>query len=479
MTTATTAGPGPVGERFSPARHWSQWRRSLRGRLALLVAASVGLAIALVAVLAWSVVRVQLFRSLDTSLLQRAQAAVSTALGDPQRIVALPSDALLAAGDVRILLVSASGTAYAAPGANVAPFGRAEVAVAAGARQQSVRTLARDGEQFRVVAVPAAQRFALVLAAPLQQTQHALRVVGLVLLVIVALGMAVAASAGVVVARAALRPVEGLTDAAERVARTGDLTPIEVAGDDEVARLTRTFNAMLTALAASQSRQRQLVADAGHELRTPLTSLRTNLDLLAQSEGSDRLPPEERRALLHDVRAQVGELSALVTDLVELARDDRRLADDDVDLADVLDRALTRVRPRANTGEGAPVEVTASVEPWWVRGDAAMLERAVLNLLDNAVKWSPPGGQVHVTLRHGTLRVADQGPGIADADLPRVFDRFYRSSEARAMPGSGLGLAIVRQTAELHGGQVSAGRTVSGGALLTLSLPGHPAPPAL
>lgn len=451
----------------------SAWRTSLRGRLALLVAAAVGLAIALVAVVAWSVVRVQLFRTLDTSLQQRAQAAVSTALGDPQRIVALPSDALLAAGDVRILLVSANGTAYVAPGAKVAPFGRAEVAVAAGARPQSVRTLRRDGEEFRVVAVPAAQRFALVLAAPLRETQHALRVVGLVLLSIVALGMAVAASAGVVVARTALRPVDRLTEAAERVARTGDLTPIEVEGDDEVARLARTFNSMLAALSASQQRQRQLVADAGHELRTPLTSLRTNLDLLAHSEGSDRLPPEERRALLDDVRSQVTELAALVTDLVELARDDRPVADTQVDLAEVLERALARVRPRANGRPATPVEISADLQPWLVRGDAAMLERAVLNLLDNAVKWSPPGGQVHVSLRDGTLRVADQGPGIADADLPRVFDRFYRSSEARSMPGSGLGLAIVRQTAERHGGTVSAGRTVSGGALLTMTIPGQ------
>jgi two-component system, OmpR family, sensor histidine kinase MprB len=281
----------------------------------------------------------------------------------------------------------------------------------------------------------------------------------------------VAAVAGLLVGRAGLRPVERLTKAAERVGRTGDLSPIEVEGADEIGRLARSFNEMLAAVATSRALQRQLVADAGHELRTPLTSLRTNLDLLAQSDaaGTRGLAAAEREALLVDVRAQVEELSGLVADLVELARDDRPTAStDEVDLAGVVERAIERVRRRA-TGVAFDVDL----QGWIVLGDTTALERAVTNLLDNAVKWSPPGGHVLVSLAEGRLTVTDDGPGIEDADLPYVFDRFYRSTDARGMPGSGLGLAIVRQAAERHGGSVSAGRAPTAGAQLVLDLPGR------
>jgi two-component system sensor histidine kinase MprB len=227
------------------------------------------------------------------------------------------------------------------------------------------------------------------------------------------------------------------------------------------------------AVASSRQLQRQLVADAGHELRTPLTSLRTNLELLAQSDaaGERGLPDVDRRALLTDVGAQVEELSGLVADLVELARDDRPdVSAEELDLSAVVERAIERVRRRAPR-----IAFAIDVHDWFVVGDANGLERAVTNLLDNAVKWSPPSGCVDVRLIEGRLTVTDQGPGIADADLPYVFDRFYRSTDARGMPGSGLGLAIVRQTAERHGGSVSAGRSSSGGAMLVLELPGHAA----
>jgi two-component system sensor histidine kinase MprB len=284
-------------------------------------------------------------------------------------------------------------------------------------------------------------------------------------------GIIIAAVAGLLVARAGLRPVERLTQAAERVGRTGELTPIEVESADELGRLARSFNEMLSAVETSRALQRQLVADAGHELRTPLTSLRTNLDLLAQSNaaGDRGLALADREALLGDVRAQVEELSGLVADLVELARDDRPAANaEELDLAAIVERAIERVRRRA-----PGVSFTVDLHGWLVLGEATALERAVTNLLDNAVKWSPPGGDVMVSLDNGRLRVADSGPGIADADLPHVFDRFYRSTDARGMPGSGLGLAIVRQAAQRHGGSVSAGRAPAGGALMILDLPGR------
>jgi two-component system sensor histidine kinase MprB len=300
-----------------------------------------------------------------------------------------------------------------------------------------------------------------------------LRQLGIAMLVAGGLGVLAAGLAGWAVARNGLRPVRRLTADVEEIARTEDLTPLVVEGDDEVARLATAFNSMLTALAASRDRQRRLVADAGHELRTPLTSLRTNLDLLDQADATaGGLPPGAREELLEDVRAQIEELTTLIGDLVELARDEPLThVVESVDLADVLDRAATRVRRRA---PGIQLEVTA--EPWWVTGETPSLERAVTNLLDNAAKWSPPGGVVRATLADGTLIVDDSGPGIAAVDLPHVFDRFYRSADARSMPGSGLGLSIVRQVAERHSGTVHAGSAPGGGARLSLTLPGHPEP---
>jgi two-component system sensor histidine kinase MprB len=279
------------------------------------------------------------------------------------------------------------------------------------------------------------------------------------------------------VASAGLRPVQRLTSATERVARTGDLRPIPVTGDDELARLTESFNTMLAALTESMERQRRLVADAGHELRTPLTSLRTNLDLLVASgqPGAPELSAQDQADIYVDVRAQIAELSTLVGDLVELARDDApQVVHEPVEMVEVVERALDRARRRATN-----LDFEVTLQPWSLLGDSNALERAVLNLLDNAAKWSPPGGTVRVESRVDpdgllTLTVADQGPGIADSDLPHVFERFYRSTEARTLPGSGLGLAIVRQVAERHGGTAHAAHRPEGGALMSFRLPGRP-----
>jgi two-component system sensor histidine kinase MprB len=225
---------------------------------------------------------------------------------------------------------------------------------------------------------------------------------------------------------------------------------------------------MLAALSASRDRQRRLVADAGHELRTPLTSLRTNLDLLLQSDASGGLEPAARAELLDDVGAQIEEMSNLVGDLVELARDEPlRAVVERVDLAEVVDRAVARARRR---GTGLTFEVDS--EPWWVTGESASLERAVTNLLDNAVKWSPPGGTVRIRLHDGALTVDDEGPGIPESDREQVFERFYRSAESRSMPGSGLGLSIVRQVTERHSGSVSVDQTENGGTRMVMQLPG-------
>ncbi len=454
-------------------RRW-HYKRSLASRVTLLTTVAVGLTVAFVALGAYVTVRVQMQSTLDASLLDRAERAGSAStlvlLNDAQ----YPSWAFGAA-DVRIAILNADGSGRSIDGLASMPLGRPELAVAAGRSDHSIRTIEAEGTRYRVVAVPATQfnDLALVIAQSLDSQEQVLDRLGIVMLCFGLAGVIVAGLAGWGVARNGLRPVRRLTAKAEEIARTDQLTPITVEGTDEVARLSTAFNQMLVSLGASRDRQRQLVADASHELRTPLTSLRTNLDLLIQADTSGGLPPEARAELLDDVSAQIDEMTTLIGDLVELARDEQSPhVVDTVSLTDVLHRALSRVRRRA---PGLTYDVRAS--EWWLVGEEASLERAVTNLLDNAVKWSPDGSTVTVRLDRGVLTVSDQGPGIAEEDRPKVFERFYRSDESRALPGSGLGLSIVRQTAVRHSGWVDATEEPGGGACLTLTLPGSPEPP--
>jgi two-component system sensor histidine kinase MprB len=453
-------------------------RVSLRARIGILAAVVAAAVVVLVSASAFFVVRANVLQTLDDNLLQRATAAAQSNI-DPRALAQVPTQ-VVGAADIKLALVFADGTAASVQGPTSAPpLGFDELAVARGQEAQSVRTATLNGVAYRVVAVPAGDAQALVIAQRLDPTQEVLTKLAVTLPVVGGIGVLIAALAGAAVARAGLRPVDRLTAATERIAATGDLQPIPVDGTDELARLTGSFNAMLGALAASQEQQRRLVADAGHELRTPLTSMRTNLELLASASrpGAPQLPESDRAEIFEDVQAQVTELSTLVGDLVELARDDAPTVEHEpVELTDVVLRALERARRRAGD-----VEFDAMLLPWALMGDNTALERAVLNLLDNAAKWSPPGGRVRVQMRQldewsVLLEVADAGPGIAEEDLPRVFDRFYRADTSRTMPGSGLGLAIVRQVAVRHGGAAWAGRAPEGGALLVLRLPGRRPP---
>jgi two-component system, OmpR family, sensor histidine kinase MprB len=451
------------------------YRRSLASRVILLTTVAVGLAVAFLSAGAYFTVRMQLQSTLDESLLDRAhRAAGSPALQQPPTNYEPPSWALGAA-DVRIAFITSSRSVLTPDPEHPFPrLGDPEAAVAAGEQEWTIRTIAADGTRYRVVTVPTAQPgLALVIAQSLEAQEQVLEQLGVVMLLFGLAGVIAAGVAGWTVARNGLRPVRRLTAAVEENARTEDLDPLPVEGDDEIARLTTAFNQMLAALAASRDRQRRLVADAGHELRTPLTSLRTNLDLLAQADGSPNLPVEARAELLSDVRAQIEELTTLIGDLVELARDEPMAhVVEPVDLSEVLDRGVARVRLRA---PGIAFDVKA--DPWWVVGESSALERAVTNLLDNAAKWSPSEGVVTVRIADGELTVDDKGEGISEADLPHVFDRFYRAEESRSMPGSGLGLSIVRQVVERHSGTVTAGRCPSGGSRFTVLLPGSPTPP--
>lgn len=459
-----------MGSGGGPRWHY---RRSLASRVILLTTIAVGMSVALVAVGAYFTARVQMQNALDDSLLDRANKAAASNTLLEAGAVGIPPWAL-GAGDVRIAFLDYKGNPAILDRGPTIELGGPELSVAQGEHGSSLRTLLIAGERYRVVAVPTQKEgIALVIAQPLEDQDRTLSRLGWVTVAFGIFGVLAAALAGWTVASNGLRPVRRLTDSVEDIARTEDFTPLPIEGADEVARLATAFNHMLVALDASRIRQRQLVADASHELRTPLTALRTNIDLLTmtarQPEGLRTLPPESREELLDDVQAQIEELTNLIGDLTALARDEPMPVQvETVDLADVIDHAVQRVRRRAPS-----LEFEVFTRPWWVIGEAAELERAVTNLLDNAAKWSPEGGQVTVRLSDGVLTVDDQGPGIAESDRPRIFDRFWRSPDARTLPGSGLGLAIVRQVAERHSGSVHATANASGGARLVLRLPGR------
>ncbi|MBT2408332.1 MULTISPECIES: cell wall metabolism sensor histidine kinase WalK [unclassified Streptomyces] len=459
----------------------------LRSRLALLVAVAVAVAVAAVAAVCWVMVRAQLRDQLDRSLMAtNASAEVLRTLreGCVNRPAAEPTQEIAGNLNATVQIVTADGTHCWVSGLPTLPVTAADTEVAAGERSRTLHdATTTDGVEMRVYTMsvranPGGPVFAISIAKPLADIDKPLSTLAWVLLLVSGIGVVGAGAAGLWVARTGLRPVDELTGAVEHIARTEDLTVrIPDEGEDEIARLSRSFNSMTAALASSRDRQAQLIADAGHELRTPLTSLRTNIELLARSEDTGRaIPPEDRRELLASVKAQMTELAALIGDLQELSRPDA-LADGPLEvvaLHEVAQSALSRARLR-----GPELSFTSDLAPWYVRGEAAALERAVVNVLDNAVKFSPAGGAVEVSLRAGELTVRDHGPGIPADDLPHVFERFWRSPSARALPGSGLGLSIVARTVQRAGGsaELRAARGGGPGTEAVLRIPGAPAPP--
>jgi len=443
---------------------------SFRARIAIAAAAAVALAVVLASVLVFFVVKGELRGQIDETLEQRAKEISLIPLAE------IPSRSGESFLGIRpgfgepntfVQLVKSDGTTLRERFQNVElPVGDEVIELAesgvSGDRVFTDTTV--SGTDVRVLTFAYGPGYAVQVARPLTEVDKSLRQIGIFLLLIAATGIGVAAALGLVVSRAALSPVKRLTETAERVSETGDLSErIEVGGRDELSRLAMSFNTMLAALEDSTRAQRQLVADASHELRTPLTSLRTNIEVLA----SDRaLPAEERGRLLSDVVEQLGEMTTLIAELIELARAEQQTAEsEDVRLdllaADAIERAR-RNRPG--------VVFSAALDESVVRGVPGTIERAIGNLLDNAAKWSPAGAKVEVEVREGQVTVRDHGPGIAEEDLPYVFDRFYRARSARGMPGSGLGLAIVRQVAEAHGGDVLAERAEDGGTRMVLRL---------
>ncbi len=338
----------------------------------------------------------------------------------------------------------------------------AERAIAASGRGELLADRTVRGTRLRVLTLGAGPRGAVLVALPLTTVDHELGHILLILLLVGVAGIALAVLLGALVARTALTPIARFTRRTEQLTGDPDLSRrLEVSGRDELARLAASFNATLEQLELSVAAQRHLIADAGHELRTPIASLRANIQVL---QDADRLTPEDRDALRQDIIDELDELTALVSDVVELARGSRgELATDDVRLDEIVAGALERTRRRCD------LRFEVTLQPTLVRGAGERINRAVANLLDNARKWSPPGGLVEVRLRDGILAIRDHGPGFQEADLPHVFERFYRADSARALPGSGLGLAIVRQAAETHHGYVRAANAPGGGARIEVS----------
>ncbi|RDG30018.1 sensor histidine kinase, partial [Streptomyces corynorhini] len=387
----------------------------LRSRLALLVASAVAVAVAVAAVACWLLTRNQLESELDTSL-QNSSAppdAVRDALNNCGG--ANGSDNRASFAYIQVVLTDGTRcvTSYSEP-VRVQPQ---DVAVARGTEDNALHNSTTDSDaKVRVftqrLSVRPGVQAAVTVSRPLAEIDSSLNQLALLLAAVTGVGILGAGAAGLWIARAGLRPVDGLTRAVEHVARTEDLTVrIPVEGEDEVARLSRSFNSMTAALASSRDRQSQLIADAGHELRTPLTSLRTNIELLARSEETGRaIPPDDRKALMASVKAQMTELASLIGDLQELSRPDA--ADpgplEIVGLHTTMTNALERARLR-----GPDLTIEADLNPWYVRAEPAALERALVNVLDNAVKFSPSGGAIEVALsRGGELTVRDHGPGI-------------------------------------------------------------------
>ncbi|GJF15923.1 signal transduction histidine-protein kinase/phosphatase MprB [Mycolicibacterium cyprinidarum] len=474
---ANTQTPGPWSGNPAPAPAPGPPKASsvsLRWRVMLLAMSMVAMVVVLMGVAVYAVVSRALYDDIDTQLRSRAQLLIESG-----SLAADPGKAIegTAYSEVNAMLFTPRAIYTANQQGQMLPLGGPEKDVIQGKLLMSLRTVSHQ----RVLALHLSNGSALLISKSLAPTGQVLKRLGSVLLIVGGIGMVVAAVAGGMVARAGLRPVARLTEAAERVARTDDLRPIPVYGNDELARLTEAFNMMLRALAESRERQARLVTDAGHELRTPLTSMRTNVELLMASmaPGAPRIPEEDLTGLRADVLAQIEELSTLVGDLVDLTREEAGgVIHETVELSEVIERSLERVRRRRND-----IEFDISVTPWQVYGDGAGLARAVLNLLDNAAKWSPPDGRVGVRLEqvdalHAELVVSDHGPGIPPQERNLVFERFFRSTAARAMPGSGLGLAIVKQIMLKHGGTMLVRETVPGGqppgTSMHVVLPGRP-----
>ncbi|MFD7338998.1 sensor histidine kinase [Streptomyces violascens] len=451
----------------------ARWRRHrpLRTRLAVAASAAVALVAVGVCTAAFFVLRFELYHQLDLNLTQSATLAIQQNRGAAPGVLA---------GECRFLSAPACAQVVPADPAKdpsrpyLLPVSPPVRQVATGERRPySTNITLPDGEPARMLTTPFGGTKALQVALRSDTVRKGVSSAAWLLSGVGAAGVLLAAALGYWVSRTGLAPVARLTATAEHIATTRDpshrieLPPGPPDKEDEVTRLAASFNTMLGELEQSVTAQRRLVADASHELRTPLTALRTNAELLARA---DRLTAAQRDRASAALGRQIREVSVLVNDLIDLARDEEPTPLlEEVRLAPLLAHTVDTARTHWPT---TPFELDLSDASATLPGVPARLARLISNLLDNAAKFSPPGAPVEVVLLAGELTVRDHGPGIAPADLPHVFDRFYRAEQARALPGSGLGLAMARQIARAHGADLTAHHAPGGGALFRLTLPG-------
>jgi two-component system sensor histidine kinase MprB len=461
---------------------------TLRARIAAVAGLAVAIAVLAAAAGIYVAVRSELRKEVDVSLAQRARVLVAGPFrggerpgfphfvppgsaqlapdrGGPSAFPDTIQPVPLGGASGYVQFVSPDGIAHV-PGGQGPPASIPVTALdAALARRGSGRALTDrkvKGTRLRVLTFGARGRGAVLIARPLTEVDKELSRILLILAIVGACGIALAAALGALVARAALAPIARFTQRTETLAGSVDPSQrLPAGGKDELGRLATSFNATLDALERSVEAQRNLVADASHELRTPIASIRANIQTLADAE---RLPAEDQASLRADIVGELDELTTLVGDVVELARSgDTTDMTAEVRLEEIVNDAIERARRRSE------LRFEAKLDPTVVKGDTQRIDRAVSNLLDNALKWSPPGETVSVDLHDGVLTIRDHGPGFEEADLPHVFERFYRADDARKLPGSGLGLAIVRQAAEAHHGYATASNAPGGGALLRVS----------
>jgi len=451
-------------------------RTSLRYRLVLLTTLTIVVGTAIAGVGTYQAARVSLYGQLDVELLSIAEStAGQIAVDFKDNIISGAGATSLATANVVVMVVGANTNKQVLLGdsAHPLPIDANEVAVARIQTGSSQRNGENDmGVWYRIVAVPfidsvSRDAYALVIARELAPTSSGLRDLAALQWMISILAIALCVVATIFVARATLDPIRQLTSVVSGITSAEELTTIRVRGASEVADLERSFNVMMESLVASRRQQNRLIADAGHELRTPLTSLRTNVELLIADEKATMLTDKARSEILSDVAAQLGEFTSLVNDLVALSRGDTAPTNMVVlDFSEVVSRAINRAQRR-----GPSLVFDVDLTPVYVSGDAVTLERAVTNLLDNAVKFSPPESTITVRLDGNGLVIADQGPGIAEEDVAHIFERFYRADSSRNTPGTGLGLSIVDHTITAHQGSIEVGRTAEGGAQFTVHLP--------
>jgi two-component system, OmpR family, sensor histidine kinase MprB len=452
---------------------WPRWPRfTLQTRFTLVAAGAVAAVALAITAVAFFAIRTDLEQQLRQQLAERATTVERIARSFhghlPQGWVP-PHGNRFGVSTPYTQVITASGATWAPAGdLGLLTPSAAQIAVAAGQHAAFYADARVSGVRAVVFTTPLAPGLAVQLAAPLDTTDVQVASVGATLAALSVIGIMIATVLGWAVARAGLAPVARLASVAEQVTATGDAgRRVEVGRGDELGRLAASFNSMLGALQRSLAAQRQLVSDASHELRTPLASMRVNIDLLADHPG---MPEEERKEVLARVGEQVVELSRLVASVTELARGEPPHASQgevrlDEETATALD-AARRDWPHTT--------FMAELDGCVVEGSAERLRMAIKNLLDNAAKFSPAGGEVEVRLADGELTVRDRGPGIDPDDLPYVFDRFYRSLSARAVPGSGLGLAVTREVVRGHGGTIEAEPAPGGGTLVRVTLPARP-----